>query len=50
MNNTDFKAMNWMERIDYFKEVGVWQTFLISKDQDHPLYMDANDYFNEKNE
>jgi len=50
MKTIDFNSMDWMERIDYFREVGVWQTFLISKDHDHPLYMDANNYLDEKNE
>ena len=50
MNNTHFNDMNWKQRIDHFKEIGLWQTFLISKDQHHPLYVDANDYFDENNE
>lgn len=50
MKTVDFDSMNWMERIGYLKEVGLWQTFLISKDSNHPLYMDANDYLDEKNE
>lgn len=50
MKTIDFKDMDWIEARTYFQEVGLWQTFLISKDQHHPLYISANDYLEEKNE
>lgn len=50
MKTIDFNSMDWVEAMTYFKEVGVWQTFLISKDQEHPLYISANDYLDRNNE
>lgn len=50
MKTSKNNYINWAENIDYFRKIGVWETFLISKDQNHPLFMDANDYLDEKNE
>lgn len=50
MKTVDFNSMDWVDARAYFKEIGIWQTFLISKDHDHPLYISANDYFDENNE
>lgn len=43
---------NWTyeQKRNYFKEIGFWETYLISKDQDHPLYCEAHEYQDEKNE
>ena len=50
MNNKDFIAMSYKERIDYFRGVGVRTTYNIAMDDDHPLSIDANEYLDEKNE
>ena len=48
MNNTDFKAMDWKQKIAYFKEIGAFNTARISRDEEHPLCIDAIDYMEEK--
>lgn len=50
MNNEDFIAMSWEERIDYFRGVGLRTTYNIAMDDYHPLCIAANDYLDEKNE
>jgi hypothetical protein len=50
MNNLDFNAMSWEQQVEYFKGVGVRTTYNIAMDDTHPLYISANDYFDEKNE
>ena len=50
MNNEDFIAMSWEQRIDYFRGVGLRTTYNIAMDDYHPLCIDANDYLDEKNE
>jgi hypothetical protein len=50
MNNKEFIAMSWEERIDYFRGVGLRTTYNIAMNDNHPLCIAANDYLDEKNE
>ncbi len=50
MNNKDFIAMSWEERIDYFRGVGLRTTFSMAMKDDHPLCMVAIEDLDEKNE
>lgn len=48
MNNTDYKAMDWKQKIAHFKKIGAFRTADIARDEHHPLCIDAIDYMEEK--
>ena len=50
MTEIDLNNIDWTKVRAYFKEIGILKTYDIAMDEEHPLCIEANDYFNEKNE